>query len=213
MEPATYPTAVAALQQAIESGHESAIRQAVSQCLLSGEVIAYPVLAGGVYLTAGHYFLQTKQYVQARTLYQQGQHVFCEALAANVPGAEWLRVQAMLCEAQTYDRAGKRPQALLVWQQTHQYASTLPDPSPLAVEVAIRLAEAYLRDGQRRQASIRFEEAMTLAAELPRPLCPVPLLAVLDKKYLPLLDTTPDRRRFQERMQALLAMSPTHPSA
>lgn len=205
MEPATYPDAILGLQDALRQGNELAIRQAVGQCLLSMEVVSHPVLGGGIYLMAGHYFLQTNQYAAARLLYQEGNRVFGEAIVANVPGADWLRVQAMLCEAQTYSRAGKRPQALLVWQATHRYASTLPDPSPLSVEAAIRLAEAYLRDGQRRQAVAHYEAALTLIAALPRPLCPLPLVHLLHKNYLPLLDTTPDRRRLQVRIQSLLA--------
>lgn len=204
MGEATYPVAVVALQQALDQGDESAVRLAVAQCLASMEVVSIPILGGGVCLMAGHFFLRRKQYADARLLYRQGHQVYAEAQAAGTPGADWLCVQAMLCEAQTYYRAGKHPQALAAWQATHRFAATLPDPSPLSVEVAIRLAEAYRRDGQRRQSIIHYEAALTLAEKLPPSLCPVPLIRVLHKNYLPLLDVTPDRRRLQVRIDSLL---------
>ncbi|RYF72439.1 MAG: tetratricopeptide repeat protein [Cytophagaceae bacterium] len=192
------------MQQALDQGNEPGIRQAVGQCLTSMEVVAHPILGGGMFMMAGHYFLQRKQYADARMLYQQGNKVYSDAYALAIPGADWLSVQAMLCEAQTYYRAGKHQQALLTWQATHRFASSLPDPSPLSVEVAIRLAEAYRRDGQRRQSVALYEEALTLAESLPKSLCPVPLLRVLHKSYLPLLDITHDRRRLQVRVDTLL---------
>ncbi|MBO0947149.1 tetratricopeptide repeat protein [Fibrella forsythiae] len=204
METATYPVAILALQHALGQEKESAIRQAVGQCLMSMEVVAHPILGGGMFMMAGHYFLRQKQYADARTLYQQGNKVYSDAYALAIPGADWLCVQAMLCEAQTYYRAGKHPQALRVWQDTHRFASALPDPSPLSIEVAVRLAEAYRRDGQRRQSVALYEEALTLAEWLPRSLCPVPLLHVVHKNYLPLLDITHDRRRLQVRIDTLL---------
>ncbi|WP_375445591.1 tetratricopeptide repeat protein [uncultured Fibrella sp.] len=200
----TYPVALSALQEALGQGDESMVRLAVARCLTSMEVVAHPILGGGLYLMAGHFFLRRKQYTEARTLYQQGHQVYAEAYAKGISGADWLWVQAQLCEAQTYYRAGRHPQALAVWQATHRFAATLPAPSPLSVEVAIRLAEAYRRDGQRRQSIAHYEEALTLAEKLPPSLCPVPLLHLLHKNYLPLLDIAPDRRRLQVRIDSLL---------
>lgn len=207
MDAGTYSERISHLQLALDQGNESAIGQAVGMCLRSAELAMYPELAGGVYLMAGHFFLQKKQYLNARTLYQQAGQVYATAQAAGLAGAVWLQVQALLCEAQTYQRAEKTAQAITVWQRANQLASTQPDPSPLCVELALRLADAYRRDGQRRQALTHYEQALLRLEALPRPLCSRDMVLLVLKNYLPLLDTTPERHRLQSRVAPLCSLN------